>query len=374
MFIKRSMALALTAAALLMPAAAHASFSLPIQGSDVAVSWDHLYDFLLWLSVFFFVLVIGGMVYFMIRYRHQTGTKPKYMTGNVAVEAVGVVVPTILLMVIFGWGWIVYHNMAQAPSDAYEVKVVGRQWKWQFLYDNGRSTDYLFVELGKPVKLVMSSNDVIHSMFIPSFRIKQDVVPGMYSSVWFEPKVPGRHQIFCAEYCGTSHSGMLSKAIVLTSAQWKQFQDGKEFREEDFPDAGISPVASAQSAAVRPVTEIATSGAGAGNNDALHLTAAHPTQSLASRGHDLFTSKGCVACHTVDGSNRVGPTIKGLYNSRVELIDGSMVLADDNYLRESIEKPQAKIVKGFQPVMPTFLGQLDERDMSSLIAFIKTQK
>ena len=305
--------LLLVATTILAPVAAHASFSLPVQGSDIAVSWDNLYDFLLWISVVFFVLVIGGMVYFMIRYRQQTGVKPKYLTGNAIVEGVGVVVPTILLMVIFGWGWIVYHDMAQAPSDAYEVKVIGRQWKWQFLYDSGRSSDYLFVELGKPVKLVMSSNDVIHSMFIPAFRVKQDVVPGMYTSVWFEPKVPGKFQIFCAEYCGTSHSGMLTKSIVLTEDQWKQFQDGKEFKPEDFPDAGSSPLASRQSAAVRPIAA----------NDSIHVSAAAParplpaTQTLAQRGHELFASKGCTACHSVDGSNRVGPSIKGLYGSSV---------------------------------------------------------
>lgn len=342
----------------LLPTVAHASFSLPVQGSDIAVVWDNLYDFLLWLSVFFFILVIGGMVYFMIRYRHQTGAKAKYMTGNHLVEGIGVVIPTILLMVIFGWGWVVYHSMTQAPTDAMEVKVVGRQWKWQFLYDNGRSTDYLFVPINKPIKLVMSSNDVIHSMFIPAFRIKQDVVPGMYTSVWFEPKVPGKHQIFCAEYCGTSHSGMLSQAVVLTEDQWKQFESGKEFDPKDFPIGG---------------TEMAF-------EKSIHVTAAAPArpaapmQSLAARGHALFETKGCVSCHNSDGTNGTGPSLKGLYGKQVELSDGSTVAADENYLRESIEKPQAKIVKGFQPVMPTFLGQLDEQEMTSLIAFIKTQR
>src|SRR5262249_32827474 len=155
--------------------------------------------------------------------------KPKYITGSHALEAVFVTIPTVLLMIIFGWGWVVYREMTQAPPDAMEIRVIAKQWLWQFQYDNGKVlTGEVFVPMNKPVKMVMTSQDVIHSFFVPNFRVKQDVVPGMYSSVWFEAKMPGRHKIFCAEYCGTAHSGMLGDVVVLTDEQWNDFMAGKK--------------------------------------------------------------------------------------------------------------------------------------------------
>jgi cytochrome c oxidase subunit 2 len=169
---------------------------LPIQGSDVAVAWDALYWFLIWLSVFFFILVVGGMIYFAVRYRSSKVTKTKYIVDHHGLEAFWTIVPTILLMLIFGWGWHVYKLQVHAPSNAMEIKVVGKQWLWQFQYDDGRTfTNELYVPVNKPVKLVMSSEDVLHSFFIPNFRVKSDVVPGMYTSVWFEAKVPGFGQM-----------------------------------------------------------------------------------------------------------------------------------------------------------------------------------
>ncbi len=319
-----------------------AADSLPIQGSEIAARWDHLYLFLFWLSVFFFVLVVGGMIYFAIKFRHQKKHQPTYITHNHLLELIWSVIPTIILMVIFVWGYSVYHAMITPPDDAYEVRVIGKQWFWQFQYDDGRMTvDKVFVPVNKPVKFIMSSEDVVHSFFVPNFRVKQDVVPGMYTSVWFEATVPGRHQIYCAEYCGTRHSLMLADLYVLEPEQWIAWKAGKKL-------TGISE-------------------AGGGN----------PPSSggdLVDQGRKVTTVKGCVACHSDDGSPKVGPTYKGLFGAKVELTNGSTVIADENYIRESIENPQAKIVKGFGPVMPSFKGLINEEEMNAVIAYIKSVK
>jgi cytochrome c oxidase subunit 2 len=327
---------------------------LPLQGSDIAVRWDSLYNFLLWLSVFFFVLVVGAMLYFAVKYKDRPGIKVKYITGNHLLEGAWIAIPTILLLIIFAWGFSVYHAMTQAPSDAYEIKVIGKQWLWTFQYPDGRSTvGEVYAPLNKPVKMLMSSEDVLHSFFIPNFRIKQDVVPGMYTSVWFEARVPGKHQIFCAEYCGTSHSGMLAKLVVLDDQQWKDWNAGKKLGP--IPDAGRELTAADIKASESSVT----------------LT---KVASLAEQGRGHFETKGCVACHTTDGTTKVGPSLKGMFGSKVELADGTFVLADAEYVRESIEQPQAKLVKGFGGLMPTFKGVLQPAEINALVEYIKTLK
>jgi cytochrome c oxidase subunit 2 len=335
-----------------------ASATLPIQASDIAASWDTLYLFLFWLSVLFFIGIVGAMVWFCIKYRSGKGLKTKYMTGNHLLEAVWIVLPTVLLMVIFGWGYSVYHSMTQAPTDAMEIRVIAKQWLWQFQYDDGRVTaGEVYVPLGKPVKFLMTSEDVIHSFFLPTFRVKQDVVPGMYTSVWIEAKVPGKHQIYCAEYCGTSHSGMLGKLIVLDEQQWKDWSAGKKLGEipdaRDYVEGASAQKISVSQAAPEAAPQI-------------------ETVSLSEQGRRTFELKGCVACHSVDGSPKTGPTLKNVFGHQVELNDGKSVLADENYLRESIEKPQAKIVKGYGSVMPTFQGLVSETEMTGLIAYIKS--
>lgn len=326
-------------------------FGIPLQGTDVAARWDHLYIFLILLSVFFFVLVVGAMILFAIKYKDKPGIKTQYITGSHVLEAIWIAVPTALLMVIFVWGYSVYRSMVTSPSGSYEVRVIGKQWLWQFLYDNGKSTiGELYVPVNRPVKLVMTSEDVLHSFFIPNFRVKQDVVPGMYTSVWFEATVPGKHQIYCTEYCGTSHSGMLAKVIVLDDAQWSNWLAGK--------DVGPIPNAGGELTEADHASQAVSGGV---------LT-------LAAKGKGLFETKGCVACHSVDGTTKVGPSLKGLAGHSVELADGSKVVADDNYIRESIEKPTAKVVKGYQPVMPTFQGLINEQELTALIAYIKSVK
>ncbi len=328
--------------------------SVPIPGTEVAARWDNLYSFLVWISVFFFVLVVGAMLYFTVAYRHDPKRKTKYITGSHLLEAMWIAIPTLLLLVIFGWGYSIYHQMTQPPTDAYEIRVLGKQWLWNFQYDNGRTTTgEVYVPLNRPVKLIMTSEDVLHGFFVPTFRVKQDVVPGMYSSVWFTATVPGKHQVYCTEYCGTSHSGMLAKVIVLDDAQWKAWNKGKKLGE--IPEAGhdiAQADANSATADVRVVEQT----------------------SLIEQGRKVYEAKGCVACHSIDGTTKVGPTHKGLFGSKVELANGKTVIADENYIRKHIEYPQENTVKGFNPVMPTFKGLISETEMNALIAYIKSLK
>lgn len=341
--------------------------TLPLAGTEVAARWDTLYLFLVWISVIFFIGVIGAMIYFVFKYSHRSGLKPKYITGNHLLEGFFVVGPTLLLLMIFGWGYSVYHQMSTAPTDAYEVRVIAKQWLWQFQYDNGRTTTAeLYVPLNRPVKLIMTSQDVIHSFFVPNFRIKQDVVPGMYTSIWFEAKVPGRHQVFCAEYCGTSHSGMLAQVIVLTDDQWKAWNAGKKL--PPIPDA--RELAENDSASADRKTADVSADSVSGSQAA--PAAAQLT--LAQQGKNLFEVKGCVSCHSINGEQKIGPSLAGTYGSEVELSNGVRLVRDDNYLHESIVKPNAKIVRGYQSVMPTYQGQLTELEMNSIIAYIKSLK
>jgi cytochrome c oxidase subunit 2 len=333
---------------------AHAA-EIMVAGSEIAHSWDHLWNFLVWLSVFFFILVVGGMVYLAITYRAGSKHKPKYITGNHALEALWTAIPTILLLIIFAWGYALYGKMIHAPSDAMEVRVVAKQWLFQFQYpDTGRTTiNEVYVPVNKPVKLVMSSEDVLHSFFIPNFRVKSDIVPGMYTSVWFEANVPGKHQVYCTEYCGTSHSQMMAQVIALSPEDFEAWKAGKKF--DSVPRAGQT-LAEAQAETAK-----------------IALKQAAP-MSLADQGKALTEAKGCIACHSADGSVKVGPSYKGLFGHEVELADGSKVTADENYLRESIENPNAKIVKGFQPVMPTFKGLITETELNAILAYINSVK
>ena len=340
--------------------------TLPLQGTEIAGHWDSLYNFLVWLSVFFFVLVVGAMIVFAWQYRSRPGIKTKYITHNLALEAIWIGIPTVLLLVIFAWGYSLYHEMRQAPLDAYEIHAIGKQWVWTFQYDDGRQTaGEVYVPMNRPVKIILTASDVLHGFFIPNFRVKQDAVPGMYSSVWFEAKVPGKHQIFCTEYCGTSHSGMLAKLIVLTDEQWAAWNRGKKLGQ--IPNAGET-IAVNDSDAHTDTLQYGKSVA-----ERAQVSYAEPLSGMAVHGRQIFNRNQCSTCHSVDGSSKSGPSLKGLFNARVELTSGS-VIADENYIRESIEKPQAKIVKGYGAGMPPYQGVLSETDLNELIAYIKTLK
>jgi cytochrome c oxidase subunit II len=307
------------------------SFWMPPQASTVAADVDGLYNFVLWLNIIFFVLITAGTVWLVIRYRRRSNDQ--YATAQIAhstwFEALWTFGPLALLVIVFVWGTRVFMDLAVAPEGAYTVQVQAKKWSWTFTHPNGAVVPgELEVPAGRPVRLVMASQDVLHSFFVPDFRVKQDVVPGRLTSLWFEAKAPGEHQIFCTEYCGKDHSRMLAKVkVIAADVDYRGPQTGKP-------------------------AEV----------------------SLEDWGKQLYTKFGCNACHSVDGAKGVGPSFKGLYGKQEALASGGTVLVDENYIMESIYDPNAKLVAGYAGGMPTFKGQIDSEGIQSIIAFIKTLK
>ena len=306
------------------------SLWLPSQESTMAGDIDALFNFILYASVFFFALVVGLSLFFVLRYRRRGKyTVTSGTDHNTALEVLWTVIPTILVIVVFFWGFRDYIRLYVSPGDAIEVKVGAQMWFWSFDYPEGASSlNELIVPVNQPVKLLMSSKDVIHSFFIPNFRIKMDVLPNRYTSTWFEATRVGEFDLFCTEYCGKGHSEMIGKVRVVS--------------EEDFE-------------------KFLASGAGPQEGE-----------TMADFGARLFTKKACNTCHSLDGSKNVGPTFQGLWSREEAMQDGSRIAVDENYIRESVLNPQAKIVAGFQPVMPTYQGILKEKEIDGLIAFIKS--
>lgn len=305
-----------------------------IMGQPTELAWqvDKVQFFILLVMAFCFVACNAVLIYFMLRYRRKSPDQEvSTVAGNHVLEIVWTAIPTVVCFIIFYYGIVVWTDLRTPPEDAMEINVTGQKWSWAYEYADGRTvaTD-LYVPQGEAVRLVMKSVDVIHSFYIPEFRVKEDVVPSYYTNVWFKAEKPGSYNIFCAEYCGIEHSGMLGKLHVLTPEEWEAWQ-----------------------------------------KEAEALKAMPPHE----RGKNLFSSRGCAGCHSIDGSSGIGPSIKGLYGSAEELANGSTVQVDENYLSTSILRPNAQIVAGYQPnQMPAFEGQLKEQDISDLIAYIKTLK
>ncbi len=294
-------------------------------------------------SVFFLVGITAVMVYFTIRYSRRRNPKPEDVHGNTLLEIVWTVIPTLLAFGMFWYGWVGYKFMKEVPADALEVTVTGRMWSWLYEYPNGVETDVLNVPVGKPVKLNMRSLDVIHSYYIPAFKVKQDVVPGVDGLfLWFTARETGEYQVFCAEYCGLQHSAMLSKVKVLPGA--------------DF-DAWL----------VEEGVEVAQMKAA--------LEAGGEGEALVTLGRRLATTKGCVACHSTDGTRLVGPSFKGIYGLSETVVTGGaerQIVVDDDYLYRSIVEPNADVVKGYQPLMPPQTGIVNDDEIKALIAYIKS--
>lgn len=305
---------------------------LPPQATAIAAEVDALFIFITVISLIFFVLVIGLMLYFVRKYRAENNPVIDNIHENVPLEITWTLVPTLLLAIIFVWGFVVYKDMSTPPGSTYEVRAIGKQWLWQFQYENGKTTvGDLVVPAGQAVKVVMTAEDVLHSLFIPDFRVKKDAVPGMYTHIWFKADEPGEHVIYCAEYCGTSHSNMLGKVIVKSPADFETWISAKE---------------------------------GEGQN----LT-------LAQKGEQLLAKNACTSCHSIDGSTLVGPTFKGVWGREELMTSGNKITVDDAYIRESILEPSAKIVKGFETQqMPTFKGSLKEEDINAIIAYLTALK
>ena len=302
---------------------------LPGQWSTVAPDVDWMYMFIFWMSVAFFVAITGAAIYFVIKYRRRPGVSAIPTGHNTPLEVTWTIAPVILLAFLFHYGFVGWMKLRVPPPDAIEIRVHAKKWLWEFEYPNGlRTLTNLHVPVHRPVRLILSSDDVLHSFYVPQFRIKQDAVPGYYETLWFEATHRGQADIFCTEYCGTGHSAMLGHVVIETQAAYDRF-----LAEGVGPRSGETP---------------------------------------AQWGRRLTTESQCVSCHSADGAPMTGPTWRGLFGRTETMADGTALTVDENYLRESILQPNAKVVRGFQPVMPSFQGTFQERQIDAILAYIRT--
>src|SRR3982751_304562 len=298
----------------------------PVAASKQADQIDALYWFVTIVSAVMTVLIFACIIVFAWKYQRRTHVEPTQIEGSTALELTWSILPFLVMLVMFAWGAQLFFAAQQPPKDAMEVFVTGKQWMWKIQYPNGGSEiNELHVPMNRPVKLTMASEDVIHSFSLPAFRVRHDVVPGHYQTLWFTANKPGRYRLFCTEYCGLQHSDMVGWVTVMEEREYANWQ----------------------------------SGGGTGG-------------SLTQQGESLFAQFGCSTCHLMDQQGRC-PVLRGLYNKPVQLNDGRTVTADDAYLRESILDPNAKITAGFEPnIMPSFKGQISEQNVIQLIAYIKS--
>ena len=303
------------------------SFQLfPVEASSISGEVDQLLFFLVAVAAFFTIVIFGAIFYFAIRYRRRSDNElPAAVHGSIPLEIVWMVIPFGLTMVMFTWGASIFFRERRPPDNALPIYVVAKQWMWKLQHVEGqREINELHIPVGRPVKLTMTSEDVIHSFFVPAFRTKQDVVPGRYTTTWFEATKPGKYHLFCAEYCGANHSGMGGWIYAMEPQDYQTW-----------------------------------------------LSGGTPGATLAENGEKLFENLACANCHKADGSGRC-PALGGLFGKDVKLADGSTVKADEGYIRESILRPAAKIVAGYQPVMPTFQGLVTEEGVLQLVEYIKS--
>lgn len=305
-------------------------YILPQVGSTFAADVDALFTFINVVSVIILLGITVAIIYFSIKFRRKSEDDvTPVIRYNTTLEVTWIVIPLILVLIVFGWGFRGYIDMRTPPGNAFEVYVTANSFFWQFTYPNGvQTTDELYVPAGRPVKLVMQSRDVIHSFFVPDFRVKQDVLPGRYTTLWFETITSGEHVIFCTEYCGTGHSNMGGMVYALEPAEFNAWlAEQKELSERELP--------------------------------------------LAELGRNLYTSQGCAGCHSLDGSVVIGPSFQGLYGAERLFTDGTSRVADEEYLRESILYPGRVINVGFNNIMPSYEGQLSDDQITAIIEFIK---
>jgi len=298
----------------------------PESASSIAGRVDALYFFLLAIAAFFSLLIAGLIVFYAVKYhRRSPAAVGRTVHGGMILELTWTIVPLIITMVIFVWGASVFFAMTHPPDDALNIYVVGKQWMWKFQHlDGQREINELHVPVERNIRLIATSEDVIHDVFVPAFRLKVDVIPGRYVTLWFRATKPGRYHLFCAEYCGTKHSGMTGEVIVMAPADYQAW-----------------------------------------------LSGGTPGGSLADAGQKLFADLACNTCHRPDAQGR-GPVLDGLLGKTVSLQSGGTIVADEAYLRESILNPSAKVTAGYQPIMPTFQGLVSEDQLLQLIEYIKS--
>jgi cytochrome c oxidase subunit 2 len=303
------------------------------EGSAYARQVDNLYVFLIFLSIFFFGLVAVLAIGSAVVWRKKDGRKTPHITDHLGLELIWSIVPLVIVMGVFFWGLNGWLQYTTPPNEAMEITVTAKKWQWAFEYPDGtRTLNELHLPVNKPVRFIMTSEDVLHDFYVPDMRVKHDVVPGRYTEIWFEPTVEGLHRVTCAEYCGKGHSDMAAKIYVESPekyAKWVE-EGGDEWK----------------------------------------------TMTPKEYGMLLYQSKGCETCHTLDGSKLAqgGPSWKGIFGKMEKMSDGKEYKVDENYVRESILNPSAKIVAGYDNIMPTFQGLLREREIQALINFIKLQK
>ncbi len=299
----------------------------PDQASTFAWQVDYLYFYLILVSVAFTIPIVAAIFFFFVKYREKEKfATPDEIHGSIMLETVWSIIPFVISMTIFLGGAYIFYNQTRVPADSMEIYVVGKQWMWKFQHGTGqREINELHVPVNRKVKLTMTTEDVLHDVFIPAFRTKADVVPGRYTTLWFEATKPGKYHLYCAEYCGLNHSGMGGWVYVMEQSEFDNWL------------------------------------AGGGSN-----------QTPVEAGRELFMNKlGCASCHA-GGENQRGAKLEGRYGTDVKLTTGQIVKADDEYIRNSILNPSGQIVEGYQPIMPTFKGQVTEEQLVSLVAYVKS--
>ena len=297
----------------------------PRAASTVAGKVDALYLFMIAMSAFFIVLIFTAILVLSIRYRRRKGHTAEQIHGSVSLEMLWSAIPLLLVLFIFGWSARLYFQIVTPPSDAMEIYVTGKQWMWKAQHPTGqREINALHVPVGEPIVLTMTSEDVIHDFFIPAFRVKADVIPGRYTQMWFEATEIGEYHLFCAEYCGTKHSEMVGTVKVMDPADYEIWLSGQP--------AVASPV---------------------------------------EAGKVLFENQRCDTCHAA-GSGQRGPNLVGRFGNYVETQDGQTLLFDEDYVRESILEPRARISRGYEPLMPSYAGQISEEQVLYLVSYIKS--
>ncbi|HYQ14907.1 MAG TPA: cytochrome c oxidase subunit II [Polyangiaceae bacterium] len=313
------------------------SFWLPVDASVTTRNIDWVWDFLVWISVLTALAIFVAMFHFVTKYKAKSRAAnehaEKSAEHNTALEITWSVLPLFVVIALFVWGFKGFVDLRTPPKDSMELHANAQKWKWTFDYQcarGGLTDDTLHVPVDRPVRMLISSVDVLHALYIPSFRTKMDAVPGRYTDMWFQATKPGDYPIFCAEYCGTSHSDMLSHVVVHPPGEYETWLKGACEKA----DSLVGP----------------------------------------ERGKKLYSQQGCETCHTIDGTPKIGPSWKGLFGKSESITGGPTVKVDENYLRESMMDPTAKVVQGFAPSMPTYKGKLSDKDIDGLIEYIKTLK
>lgn len=312
---------------------------------------DDTFFFILGISLTLLALNTGVMLYFVFRYSRKRHPRAEEVKENIPLEIIWTVIPTILVLAIFFVGWKGFQYMRTAPPDAMVVKVTARQWSWTFDYANGKETNVLKAPVRKPVKLLITSADVLHSLYIPAYRIKEDAVPGMETHLWFLPDELGSYDLFCTEYCGVGHSAMITKVEVVPQQDFDDWYSGNKEQTEAKEEKK--------------------------EGDIKHGKKAVETEKPAHEGAELIQVKGCTACHTTDGTPKVGPTFKGIFGKKETVVrDGKEreIIVDEAFIKQTLQHPEIDRVKGFPPIMPSQQGLLTDEQINTIIIFIKTLK